>query len=119
MSGLNEQKPQVNRNIPGMNRRVRFVEVQHAENAGETVKRIVTYFTQEKKFVIGMLAVVVFGTLCGIYAPAVQSKTIDIIAGTRAESLVVTIFIMLAAYLLYSGSQLLQGLLRPVLASAS
>ncbi len=40
-----------------------------------------------------------------------QSKAIDIIAGTRAESLVVTIFIMLAAYLLYSGSQLLQGLL--------
>ncbi len=60
MSGLNEQKPQVNRNIPGMNRRERFVEVQHAENAGETVKRIVNYFTHEKKLVIGMLAVVVF-----------------------------------------------------------
>ena len=111
MSVLNEQKPQVNRNIPGMNRRERFVEVQHAENAGETVKRIVTYFTHEKKLVTGMLTVVVFGTLCGIYAPAVQSRAIDIIAGTRAESLVVTILIMLAAYLLYSGSQLLQGLL--------
>ncbi|MGN0695559.1 MAG: ABC transporter ATP-binding protein [Oscillospiraceae bacterium] len=111
MSGLNEQKPQVNRNIPGMNRRERFVEVQHAENARETVKRIVTYFTHEKKLVIGMLTVVVFGTLCGIYAPTVQSRAIDIIAGTRAESLTVTILIMLAAYLLYSGSQLLQGLL--------
>lgn len=111
MSGLNEQKPQVNRNIPGMNRRERFMEVQHAENAEKTVRRIVTYFTYEKKLVTGMLAVVVFGTLCGIYAPAVQSKAIDIIAGTRAESLIVTIFIMLAAYLLYSGSQLLQGLL--------
>ncbi|MGN0587825.1 MAG: ABC transporter ATP-binding protein [Oscillospiraceae bacterium] len=111
MSGLNEQKPQVNKNIPGMSRRERFVEVQHAENAGETIKHIITYFTREKTLVIGMLAVVIFGTLCGIYAPAVQSKAIDVIAGTRSDSLAVTIFIMLAAYLLYSGSQLLQGLL--------
>lgn len=54
---------------------------------------------------------VVFGTLCGIFAPSVQSKAIDIIAGTSSDSLAVTIFIMLAAYLMYSASQLLQGLL--------
>lgn len=111
MNGLNEQKPQINKNIPGMSRRERFVEVQHAENADATIRRIITYFTREKGLVIGMLAVVIFGTLSGIYAPSVQSKAIDVIAGTSSDSLDVTIFIMLAAYLLYSGSQLLQGLL--------
>ncbi|MGN0428334.1 MAG: ABC transporter ATP-binding protein, partial [Agathobacter sp.] len=53
---------------------------------------------------------VIFGTLCGVYAPSLQSKAIDIIAGTETGSLGKTLIFMLAAYLLYSGSQLLQGL---------
>ena len=57
----------VSRNIPGMmNRNQRFAEVEHAGNVGATVKRIITYFMHEKKLVICMLAIVVFGTLCGI-----------------------------------------------------
>lgn len=97
-------------NIPGMNRHERFGEVQHAENVGATLKRIVTYFVHEKIMVICMLAVVIFGTLCGVYAPSLQSKAIDIIAGTRAGGLANTIIFMLVVYLLYSASQLLQGL---------
>lgn len=109
MDARNEQKL-AERNIPGMNRHERFNEVQHAENVGATLKRIITYFAHEKIVVICMLAVVIFGTLCGIYAPSVQSKAIDIIAGIRSGKLSQTLIIMLAAYLLYSGSQLLQGL---------
>ncbi len=109
MSALKEQKL-AERNIPGMNRHERFGEVQHAENAGETLKRIITYFAQEKATVICMLTVVVFGTLCGVYAPSLQSNAIDIIAGTKEGSLLKTLIFMITAYLLYSGSQLLQGL---------
>lgn len=97
-------------NIPGITRRERFGEIQHAANVGETLKRIVTYFVHEKTIVICMLAVVVFGTLCGIYAPSLQSNAIDIIAGAKAGSLSQTLVLMLTAYMLYSGSQLLQGL---------
>ena len=61
--------------------------------------------------VLAMLAVVLFGTLCGVYAPSLQSQAIDIIAGVQAGSLLRTLLWMLAAYLLYSGSQLVQGLL--------
>ena len=101
----------VNRNIPGMmNRNERFAEAEHAENVGATVRRIITYFLREKKLVIFMLAIVVFGTLCGIYAPSLQSRAVDIIAGEREGVLFHTLLFMLSVYLLYSVCSLLQGL---------
>lgn len=109
MNTQGEQKL-AERTIPGMNRHERFGEVQHAENVGAALKRIVTYFIHEKTMVIGMLLIVVFGTLCGVYAPSLQSTAVDIIAGTKAGNLVQTLLLMLAVYLLYSGSQLLQNL---------
>lgn len=107
---MNEKKLE-ERNIPGMmNRQNRFAEVEHAENVGSTLKRILKYFAHEKTTVVLMFAVVLFGTLCGVYAPSLQSQAIDILAGTRAGGLAGTLVFMLAVYLLYSGSQLLQGL---------
>lgn len=107
----NDQK-QMDRNIPGMmSRRERFMEVEHADHAGATVRRIVTYFMREKLLVTGMLAIVVFGTLCGIYAPSLQSRAVDIIAGERAGVLSHTLLFMLSVYVLYSICGLLQGLL--------
>ena len=100
------------RNIPGMmNRSARFAEVEHAENAGPTLKRILAYFAHEKLMVFFMLSVVIFGTLCGVYAPSLQSKAIDMIAGTKDGVLSATLILMLVIYLLYSGCQLLQGLI--------
>lgn len=99
----------VERSIPGMIRRARFVEAEHAENVSGTLKRIVTYFIHEKVLVFRMLGVVIFGTLCGVYAPSLQSKAIDRIAGTNPGVLSHTLLLMLIVYLLYSGSQLLQG----------
>lgn len=100
------------RNIPrAMGHGQRFAEVEHAENIGATLKRIAVYFMREKVTVICMLAVVVFGTLCGIYAPSLQSNAIDIIAGEREGHLAYTLIFMLTVYLLYSASGLLQGLL--------
>ena len=107
----NQNQKIADRNIPGtMNRRERFAEVEHADNVGTTVGRIMTYFMQEKKLVICMLAIVVFGTLCGIYAPSLQSRAVDIIAGERVGILSHTLLFMLSVYLLYSACSLLQGL---------
>ena len=107
----NQDQKIADRNIPGMmNRRERFAEVEHADNVGTTVGRIMTYFMQEKKLVICMLAIVVFGTLCGIYAPSLQSRAVDIIAGERTGVLSHTLLFMLSVYLLYSACSLLQGL---------
>ena len=106
-----DDKKLVERTIPGMNRNARFAAVEHAENIGGTLKRILTYFAKEKILVFSMLVIVLFGTLCGIYAPSLQSKAIDIIAGPREGTLASSLILMLAVYLLYSGSQLLQGFL--------
>ncbi len=106
-----DNKKIMERSIPGMNRGARFAAVEYAEDIGGTLKRILTYFAKEKSLVFSMLAIVLFGTLCGIYAPSLQSKAIDIIAGTKEGTLAGTLILMLAVYLLYSGSQLLQGFL--------
>ena len=100
------------RNISGMmNRSARFAEAEHAEHVGAALRRIVSYFAREKWMVAAMLAVVIVGTLCGVYAPSLQSKAVDMIAGTRKGSLSGTLLLMLTAYLLYSGGQLFQGLI--------
>ncbi len=99
------------RNIPGMmNRGQRFAQVQYAQNAGAALRRIAVYFAKEKVMVSAMLVVVICGTLCGVYAPSLQSNAIDIIAKNRSGNLVKTLMLMAAVYLLYSGGQLLQGL---------
>lgn len=111
MSNNKEQKT-MQRGIPGtMNREQRFAEVEHAEDINGTLKRIATYFLQDKVTVFCMLIVVLFGTLCGVYAPSLQSKAIDIIAKKREGYLIYTLVFMLLIYLLYSISGLLQGLL--------
>lgn len=98
-------------NIPGMmNRNVRFMEVEHAKNKGMALRRILSYFSKEKFMVAAMLVVVIAGTLCGIYAPSLQSRVIDIIAGTKKGIFGSTLVFMLIIYLLYSGCQLLQGI---------
>ena len=100
----------VERNIPGMNvRAARFAEVEHAENVSATLRRLSAYFAREKGLVAGMLAVVALGTMCGVYAPSLQSRAIDVIAGEAPGPLVPILLVMLAAYLLYSAGQLLQG----------
>lgn len=106
-----DEKKLMERTIPGMNRANRFAEAEHAEHVGATLKRIAAYFAKEKGMVLSMLAVVIFGTLCGIYAPSLQSNCIDMIAGSRPGRLLVSLALMLAVYLIYSGCQLLQGLL--------
>lgn len=89
----------------------RFAEVQKAENIGATLKRIAVYFAREKGMLISMLLVVIFGTVCGVVAPGLQSKAIDIIAGTREGILARVLIFMLIVYILYGIMQLVQTLL--------
>ena len=106
-----DDKKLMERNIPGMNRHEHFAEAEHAKNVGATLKRIAAYFAKEKALVVGMIAIVLAGTLCGVYAPGLQSSAIDIIAGEKTGNLGKTVIVMLAAYMIYSAGQLLQGLL--------
>lgn len=94
-----------------MNRREHFAEVQHAEHAGTALKRLTAYFSHEKAMVFLMLSIVILGTICGVFAPSLQSRAVDIIAGAETGSLFHALAVMMAAYLLYSGCQLFQNLI--------
>ena len=93
----------------GPNRGNRFAETEYAKDISWTLKRIGSYFAKEKKLIFGMLAAVLGGTLCGIYAPILQSNAVDIIAGQRNGDLKTTLALMLAAYLFVSLLRLAQG----------
>lgn len=108
---MSDSKKTVERQIPGMTRHERFVEVEHVQNVKGTLKRIIHYFLHEKILVIAMLIVVIFGTLCGIYAPSLQSQAIDMIALAEKDHLLYTLLWMFIVYMLYSGSQLVQGMM--------
>ncbi len=108
MSDLNKV---TEHSIPGGNRRERFVTVEYAEDIKGTLRRIVRYFVNEKRLLAAMLGVVLAGTLCGIWAPSLQSHAIDVISGSRRENLMMLIGLMVFAYVVYSLGQLLQGLI--------
>lgn len=108
----NQSQKIAERNISGRSSHAqRFAEVEHAENIGATLKRIILYFIQEKGMVTSLLVVVILGTIFGIYAPSLQSNAIDIIAEEREGHLIYTLLFMLIIYLLFSFSGLIQGLL--------
>ncbi|MCD8231340.1 MAG: ABC transporter ATP-binding protein/permease [Clostridiales bacterium] len=111
MSTQNGQGRSAEQSVSRMTRGSRFAEVEHAQNAGATLARIVTYFMGEKALVFLMFAVVVCGTVCGVFAPSLQSRAVDIIAGTENGDFLRTLLLMFALYLLYSAAQLVQGII--------
>lgn len=99
------------RHLPFMRRRARiFEESETAEQAGVTLRRLWRYFAREKTLLLTILLVVIFGTCCNIYAPFMQSRCVDIIAGSYTGDFVMTLSLMLGGYLVYSVCQMAQGL---------
>jgi len=111
MSVQSSQGRSAVQSVNRMNRGNRFAEAEHAQDAGATLVRIIKYFAREKRLVFTMLAVVVFGTACGVLAPSFQSSAVDIIAGAEEGNFLRVLILMLILYLLYSAAQLLQGII--------
>ena len=91
--------------------RARFSEVEHPVHQGQTLKRMITYFIHKKAMVLVMLLVVIFGTICGVVAPSLQSHATDILSGSVVGHFTSTLVLMLFICLLYGISQFLQGIL--------
>ena len=87
----------------------RFAEVQHASDILGTLKRIWKYFAKEQLLLIVICTLVVIASFSGfIFAPALQSKIIDIIAKKSDGNLNIYIGLMLAAYLVASVMGMIQ-----------
>ena len=86
-------------------------KVEHAENVGGTLSRLMRYFRKEKKLVLSLLLCVVGVTLAGLLAPSVQGKAIDAIKDHAWQSLSYCILVLLIVYPIYTLLSLGQALL--------
>lgn len=102
-SSLNNYK------IPGMRGPRNRQEVEKASDQKGTLKRLIGYFGNEIKVVIGLLAVVLVVVLCSIYAPKLQSNAIDCISEKNFSELTYILIMMLVLYLIHSLCTFLQS----------
>ncbi len=87
----------------------RFAETEHAADSRRALRRLFGYFAEEKPAVAGVFLSVALATLFGVIAPLLQSRAIDILAGTAQGGIGAVLLLMTALYLLYCGTKLLQG----------
>lgn len=85
--------------------------VEKAKNGKQTLKRLIHFFSEERKMVALLLSVVVIMVICSVYAPKLQSNAIDAIAGHTFGKVKHSLIIMAAVYLLYALCSLIQSLL--------
>ena len=77
-------------------------KVEHAENVGSTLSRLMHYFKQEKKLLLSLLLCVVGVTLAGLVAPAIQGEAIDSIKNSVWKALSYCILALLLIYPVHS-----------------
>ena len=97
-----------NYKVPGM-RGPRSNKVEKPVEGRKTMKRLVGYFTDERKIVLFLLAVVFVVVIASVYAPRLQSDAIDSISQGEFGQLPRILYVMLAVYLVQSIGTLLQG----------
>ena len=73
--------------------------VEHASDAKGTLSRLMQYFRQAGKLLIGLLAAVVCVTLAGLAAPSLQGSAIDAIKERQWDGLSTCVIWLLAVYL--------------------
>ena len=77
-------------------------KVEHAENVGSTLSRLMHYFKQEKKLLLSLLLCVVGVTLAGLIAPSIQGEAIDSIKNNVWKALSYCILALLLIYPVHS-----------------
>ena len=85
------------------------LEVEKPKESKQTFKRLLQYFVDERKLLIGLLLAVTMGVLCNVYAPKLQSQAIDSITSGAFGVLTQRLGLMLAIYLIYGLTSLFQS----------
>ncbi len=86
-------------------------KVEHAENVGGTLSRLMIYFRKEKKLLVSLLLCVVGVTLAGLVAPSIQGEAVDSIKNTAWKELSYCIMALLLVYPVHTLLSLGQALL--------
>ena len=85
------------------------LEVEKPKESKQTFKRLLQYFVDERKLLIGLLLAVTMGVLCNVYSPKLQSQAIDSITSGAFGVLTQRLGLMLAIYLIYGLTSLFQS----------
>ena len=80
--------------------------VQKARDRKGTLKRLISYFKAERKFVLLLALTVIVGVAMGVIAPRFQANAIDRIKKPELGPLGTMLVLMLVAYVLYGLSTL-------------
>lgn len=92
--------PSVNfRGRPGGPGRGMGQTIEHAANAKGTLRRLLRYFRQAGKLLPLLLGAVIFVTLAGLAAPALQGNGIDAIKERQWDELSTCVILLLAVYI--------------------
>lgn len=92
--------------------------VEKAKDRRGTLRRLVLYFSHEKKKLLGLMICVVATVVAAVYTPRLQSQAIDSISQGRYEDLNFFLILMLAFYGTQSLFTLFQGRLSALLSQS-
>ena len=92
--------------------------VEKAKDRRGTLRRLVLYFSHEKKRLLGLMICVVATVVAAVYTPKLQSQAIDSISQGKYEALNYYLILMLAFYGSQSLFTLFQGRLSAILSQS-
>lgn len=92
--------------------------VEKAKDRKGTLRRLVLYFSHEKKRLLALMSCVLVTVIAAVYTPKLQSQAIDSISQSRYEELNYYLILMLAFYGAQSLFTLFQGRLSALLSQS-
>ena len=92
--------------------------VEKAKDRKGTLRRLVLYFSQEKKSLLALMGCVVVTVIAAVYTPNLQSQAIDSISQNRYADLNYYLLLMLAFYGAQSLFTLFQGRISALLSQS-
>ena len=94
------------RRRPGMG-----APVEKPKDGGKTLRRLIRYFHEERRYVLYLALTVVLAVLAGVFAPRLQSGVIDKLVARDFSAIPPTLALMLGLYIVHGCATLLQGFL--------
>ena len=85
--------------------------IEKPKHVRETVPRLLSYFSQEKRLLIMLIIAVMIVTIGNLFAPAMQGSAIDLISQHQWDQLSSLLIALLCVYAVLVGCNLLQSLL--------
>ena len=97
-----EQSPKIDKSMPMPSRRGpgRNFQTEKPKEGLKTLKRLISYFKEEKLRVISLLSVVFILVVCSVLAPGAQAEAIDLITEGKFQLLPKVILAMSVLYII-------------------